>query len=247
MAHRLAVPVVLLLGCAASDRAPLAAPAPVPASTPSAVPVTAALGAPPTGWPSAVDGDARPVRAPSTTPVASRCVTPTPTRTGATQPDLVLEVTGPTHATATDLPAVSGKLRNVSRRRAHAIVLPGDGSEVGWRDPVISFTAFIDEGDGCWQVLPPAVVGRCGLFDPDWSDEIVALRPGTTRSIDPLWASPFFAWRPGKVRLFVHYAWTGGEATKSRGGGGISFDPRAMRREAPYELISNPIELEITG
>ncbi|MBX7078962.1 MAG: hypothetical protein K1X88_07220, partial [Nannocystaceae bacterium] len=203
-----------------------------------------------TGWPAAQAQGATEARAHARPPErrpAPRCVTPEPVRVGASQSDLRLRASGPARATASDLPAITASIENRSRKRSHAIVLPGDGSDASWRDPVVRFTAFIDEGDGCWQPLPPQAVGRCGMFDPDWSDEIATLRPGTTRSIDPLWAVPFFQWRAGTVRLFVHYEWTGGTAAKSAGVDSRSVDLGAMAKEAPYELISNPIEIVITG
>ncbi len=251
--ERCALALALALGaCAGKDVALATAQPGAPAPVPTVAPAQAQTQAPVSGWPAAQpDGEPRSPGRELARPVsprpASRCVTPTATRTGAAQSDLLLRASGPASASAADLPAVTASIENRSRKRSHAIVLPGDGSDAGWRDPVIHFTAFIDEGDGCWQPLPPKPVGRCGMFDPDWSDEIETVRPGTTRSIDPLWAWPFFQWRKGTVRLFVHYQWTGGTAAKSAGVGSRSVDLGAMAKEAPYELVSNPIDIVITG
>lgn len=244
--------------CACAGASPAGSPlaGPVPPSpaeaTPAPIPVTETTTPPPTGWPSAAAQTATappsrarrtPERAPERQP-AGGCVRPDAAPTGGAQPDLDLRLAGPERMTSTDHPTLSATLRNVSRSRNHHIVLSGDGSDAGWRDPVISFSAFIDEGDGCWRVLERQAIGRCGLFDPDWTDEVVELRAGAKRSLDPLWGFPAFAWRPGKVRLFLHYSWTGGAASK---GGATSVDLGRMAREKPYELVSNPIEFVVTG
>ncbi|HWB77193.1 MAG TPA: hypothetical protein VG755_19640 [Nannocystaceae bacterium] len=243
---------MVLFGCAAADAGPIA-----PDREPPAAPTTPVVVHESTGWPSASNAEREQTRADFERVAAERerlerggattCVTPNATRTGDAQPDLRLELTGPSSMAKSDFPELKGTIRNVSKKRAHAIVMPGDGSDAGWRDPVIAFTAFIDEGDGCWKPLPRAAVGRCGLFDPDWSDEIVSVKAGTSRAIDPLWAWPHFEWKKGKVRLFVHYTWTGGEAEKGRSGGTRSVDLGAMAKEKPFELVSNALELEITA
>jgi hypothetical protein len=249
MRIRLALASALVLGCASAETQAPAAPTRFAASGPTVVAaqVEPAKNAS-AGWPSARDGSdaietpADDAPAPIT---AARCVTPDAIRGGDAQPDLRLEVRGPKTLAKGEFPELKGSIHNGSRRRAHAIVLPGDGSDAGWRDPVIAFTAFIDEGDGCWKPLARAATGRCGLFDADWSDEIVTVAAGTTRSLDPMWSFPAFEWRKGNVRLFVHYTWTGG--TASKGGGSSSVDLGAMAKERPYELVSNAIEIRVTG
>jgi hypothetical protein len=114
---------------------------------------------------------------------------------------------------------------------------------VGWRDPVITFTAFIDDGDGCWRPLPRAQISRCGVFDRVWQDEIVRVAAGKTQALGALWADPFFEWRKGTVRLFLHYAWTAGAANK--GNVTTSVDLAGMAKEAPYEIVSDPIEIVV--
>ena len=56
-------------------------------------------------------------------------------------------------------------LVNGSRRYAYPVVEPGDGSEVGWRQPHIYFTATLTAPDGATTAVPAARYGRCGLFD----------------------------------------------------------------------------------
>jgi hypothetical protein len=238
---------LLALAACAANRAPLAVPSPaIAAPTPTSTAVTQAPA--PAGWPSAQNATAtgRP------TPIAGGgCVDPIARASGDPQRDLELKLSGPRTLRAGEFPQLSAQLKNVSRSRAHHIVLPSDGSDAGWRDPVISFTAFIDEGDGCWKPLERVPLMRCGLFDVKWEDDVVKLAAGSKRVIDPLWGFPSFQWRTGKVRLFLHYAWTGGAASK---GGTQSVDPAsspsglgAMAREKPYELVSNAIELEVTA
>lgn len=264
MRSRLVVSACVLasaaIGCARPDRAVSSPLQPAPTNAVVVEPAVTAAAAVPNGWPSAGGTDhaapAEPRRGPDQrrskptrdrakpTPDEGRCVTPTPTVTGDPQPDLQLRISGPKTMALTDLPTIEATLKN-SSRRAHSIVTPGDGSDAGWRDPVITFSAFIDEGDGCWRPLPRAVVGRCGLFDHVWQDEIVRLGPGKTQALGPLWAHPFFEWRKGTVRLFVHYAWTGGAASK--GSATTSVDLAGMAKEAPYELVSPALEIVVTG
>jgi hypothetical protein len=241
------VGLLALAGCAAKA-APLAAPSPaIPAPAPTVERPTE--GVPPSGWPSAQNatpGRPAPVVARPSGGRGSGCVDPVALASGDPQRDLELKLSGPRTLKAGEHPQLSAQLKNVSRSRAHHIVLPSDGSDAGWRDPVISFTAFIDEGDGCWKPLERAQVFRCGLFDVDWEDYVVKLAAGSKRVIDPLWGFPSFQWRKGTVKLFLHYAWTGGAASK---GATQSVDPSslgAMAREKPYELVSNAIELEVT-
>lgn len=266
MRPRLVVSACVLataIGCSRQGNAGAAPLSPEPTRATIVEPAVTAAAAAPQGWPSATVSDAGTVPNAGTVSDAAapaqpkrinaargktagggRCVTPSPTVAGDPQPDLQLRATGPRTMTLTEFPTIEGTIANVSRR-AHSIVTPGDGSDAGWRDPVITFTAFIDEGDGCWQPLPRAAVGRCGLFDHEWRDEIVRVAAGKTKKLGPLWAHPFFEWRKGTVRLFVHYAWTGGEASK--GSATTSVDLAGMAKEAPYELVSAPIEIVVTG
>jgi hypothetical protein len=234
------------LGCAVEGAALAGPTAPGAAATPQIAAATSP--ASPAGWPSAQDATrpGRPTPVADPTP-SGGCVRPIATASGDPQRDLELKLSGPRTLKAGEHPQLSAQLRNVSRSRAHHVVLPSDGSDAGWRDPVISFSAFVDEGDGCWKPLARVPVLRCGLFDANWTDDVVRLTAGQKRVIDPLWGFPSFQWRAGTVRLFLHYTWTGGAASK--GGATQSIDPTlnlgAMSREAPYELVSNAIEFEV--
>ncbi len=58
------------------------------------------------------------------------------------------------------------------------LVVPGDGSEAGWRTPVLSWVAKkngkpVAERDG----------GRCGMMNPIKEDEVFTLAPGERKTI----------------------------------------------------------------
>jgi hypothetical protein len=66
------------------------------------------------------------------------------------------------------------------------LVLPGDGSEVGWRTPIVT-----------WQVWTPAGApvtlshsGRCGNINALRPDEIFTLRPGERHDLGDWFGSP---------------------------------------------------------
>ncbi len=137
---------------------------------------------------------------------------------------------------------VAVSIRNGSTSQHHPAVLSGDGSEMGWREPHVWYSGFVDAGDGCWQPLEPRRTGRCGMFDEDWRDEVVTLAPGQSEPLQWL-ASPANALAmevTGRVRLYAHYAYRAG--TKTRG---ETADLGAMEGIEAFELVSNPIEFEL--
>src|SRR5688572_14865014 len=77
--------------------------------------------------------------------------------------DLKLEITAPADRTlmAGTKPAIGLKVVNTSRTTLHHVVMPGDGSELGWREPYVYFTATYDSGDGKSVDLPNEAYGRC--------------------------------------------------------------------------------------
>jgi hypothetical protein len=77
------------------------------------------------------------------------------------------------------------------------IVLPGDGSEVGWRTPVVTWSATTPKG----KPVAPKEVMRCGMMNRIEASEIVTLAPGASRVIDGWIPSPPFAPGTYDVRL----------------------------------------------
>jgi len=138
-------------------------------------------------------------------------------------------------------------LKNTSNERIYPVVKPGDGSEVGWREPHVFYTAWIDKGDGDWQEVPKAEIGRCGLFNAQWQKDVVELWPGKSIELKQWLVSPQRALElqePGRVRLHVHYRYRGGLVGKDPKTG-KTFDTGKMRGMPPFELVSKPVEFDL--
>lgn len=138
-------------------------------------------------------------------------------------------------------------LKNTSNERIYPVVKPGEGSEVGWREPHVFYTAWIDTGDGDWYKVPNARLARCGVFDAQWQNDVVELWPGKSIELKEWLTPPEMALElqePGKVRLHVHYRYRGGVAGKDPKTG-KTFDTGKMRGMPPFELVSKPVEFEV--
>lgn len=133
---------------------------------------------------------------------------------------------------------------NSSRQTSIPVVLPGDGSEVGWREPYIYFTATIRNADGFETDVLPERYGRCKLFDWRWPQSAVLLPPREGHYLE--------VWRPllefqeaGRVRLIAHYNYSAGTGRGSRVSA-FGRDRLGMMKDVPqFELVSNPIEFEV--
>ncbi len=139
------------------------------------------------------------------------------------------------------------RIRNVGTS-TRKVVLPSDGSEAGWREPHVWFTAYVQEpGSACAREVPPRPILRCGLFDADWHDEVIDLAPGDARTLEwlgnPAYSLDLAAMPEGTVTLFLHYAYTAGGA--SQRGEQDPADLGPMRGEAAFEVVSNPIVMEL--
>jgi hypothetical protein len=137
------------------------------------------------------------------------------------------------------------RLRNRSRSRTHLVVAPGDGSEVGWREPHLFFTAEIEDAAGNWRPVDPGGYGRCGLYDFEWEKSITALKPRETLDLGPWIPAPnvmLDLGLPGRVRLRAHYAYRAGAANK---GGSVTTPPPAMTGVPSFEIVSRPVEIRI--
>jgi hypothetical protein len=125
------------------------------------------------------------------------------------------------------------------------LVQPGDGSECGWRTPIIG-----------WSILPanedkathpdgmPKLVGlvRCGNRNPLSPKELFVLRPGETKALNE-WVG-LFSPLEGKQRLVFYYQ--NDPAVKWKGLSGD--DPTVLARVKdtfPCLLKSNEITLTI--
>ena len=139
---------------------------------------------------------------------------------------------------------VQASVHNDSSTTRHAFVLPGDGSEVGWREPTVSFSVLAQSADGCWWPPPQTAHLRCGVYDPDWTQDVVVLGPGEERIIEELWGDHMLYFdEPGRVQLRMHVLWNAGRTAKG--------EPVRSSRSTPmagvpaFELTSNMVEVTV--
>jgi len=150
--------------------------------------------------------------------------------------DLRLEVklVSPTKVKRGEPIRVEVTLRNVSKKNTRKIVKPGDGSESGWREPHIFFSA--QHGD---TKIDANGIGRCGVFDDNWHKDTMELKPGASITIHE-WLAPapalFRFEKDGAYKLFVHYRYMGGK------------DAAGPMGDIPaFEVVSQPVEIEVAG
>lgn len=170
------------------------------------------------------------------------------------QHDLVLEAS--LVGDATILPgqqiAVKARLVNRSKDAVYPAIKPGDGSECGWREPYVFYTAERKNDAGEWKPATKTRYGRCGLFDHNWQKDVVELKPGESIEIKDWLPTPSFMFeiqQAGQWRLRVHYRYSGGAAVK--GGKGLADDsgedatPESLKGIPTFELTSAPIEMKL--
>ena len=124
------------------------------------------------------------------------------------------------------------------------VVKPGDGSEVGWREPWIFYSGTRTAPDGTTHEVPSALWGRCGLFDGDWVKDIVTLRPGEALDVHTWIAEPSRALaldEAGVVTMRMHYTFLSAKNSRTP----APVGPHRMSGVAPFEVVSNPLTLTI--
>ena len=138
--------------------------------------------------------------------------------------------------------------------RARAVVMPGDGSSVGWREPYVRWTVERETAPGVWQTLPDAPYSRCGNYDPVWQKDVMLLAPGQSRLLDNMIAVEGRAdiGAPGRYRARAHYEYRAGFGTRGFSDlviVGVSDDPPASARliegVPAFEVVSDPYEFRI--
>lgn len=179
----------------------------------------------------------------------SALVPPLPLLAAAAPEGLRLEarVESTTTVAVGDPILVAVTLVNGSASKTHPVVRPGDGSEVGWREPHVFWTVTRVAADGKETPAEGGPIGRCGLFEPDWTKDVTRLAPGESMAIE--WMMPvshvFDLQDEGLVRIVAHYAWRGGKEGKGLPGAEAPKDLGEMAGVAPYELKSNPVDVRI--
>jgi hypothetical protein len=153
-----------------------------------------------------------------------------------------VELKSPKVIEAGTRPWVATALVNESKTAAHPVVRPGDGSEVGWREPHVYWTATLDRGDGKPVPVSAPDYGRCGLFAAGWPADARLLRPGDRVSL-PEGPLPDFQ-QPRRVRLRAHYAYQagGGQNSRSR----VPPDQLGLMAGVPaFAVASDPVEFDV--
>lgn len=159
-------------------------------------------------------------------------------------PGLVLrvEMLTPSVLMAGQSPGFKIALANGSAVVSYRVVKPGDGSEVGWRDPYIHWTGEIDLGDGEFVPLTKVELGRCGLMNRYGDEDVIRLAPGEEL---PLHFTPSFEFQQaGKVRLYAHYEYHAGQRPRHAKKSNPVVLP-SMNGVAPFTVTSPPVEFDI--
>jgi hypothetical protein len=119
------------------------------------------------------------------------------------------------------------------------VVLPGDGSNCGWRTPVVRWRSGDDPAD------PLLVGGRCGNINSLRPEEVIDLAPGQRVELTEWMHWP----TPGGVR--THRIWVELENIPDLRWQGVTFrdhDPVAMQRirQSPsFKAVSNVVAVEV--
>jgi len=142
-------------------------------------------------------------------------------------------------------PHVALTLVNTSKANTYLVVKPGDGSECGWREPHVYFTAEQLSAQRKWEPLQRYGLSRCGLYDFDWPKDVVELKPGEKLAVTNNWIpNPDFRLQfSGKVRVTGHYDY---QAGKGKSGVVRAVENRGRMYDTPaFAIASNPVEFEV--
>jgi hypothetical protein len=140
-------------------------------------------------------------------------------------------------------PWVTVALVNTSNSVTHRVVQSGHGSEVGYREPHLYWTATIDCGDGKEVPIPKRRVGYCGtclMFASNWPKDAVLLKPGARLVLNSYPLLEFQ--RVGRVRLRAQYDYQGSRSS-------FQFTPEELGFMAgvpAHSLTSNSVEFDVT-
>ncbi|MEM7165724.1 MAG: hypothetical protein AAF581_09685 [Planctomycetota bacterium] len=100
---------------------------------------------------------------------------------------------------------VSAEIVNIGKV-AVTLVKPGDGSQDGWRTPLVGWSVLdAKDKDATHAKEPtPRKVARCGNINSLGKKSVFVLEPGKKQAIDDWRGSPTFA-KPGKYRVVFYY------------------------------------------
>jgi hypothetical protein len=114
------------------------------------------------------------------------------------------------------------------------LVEPGDGSDCGWRTPIIE-----------WSRIRRDPGGRCGNINPLELNEVFTLQPGSSRALNGWIGRPYLS-GPGRYRVSLRYT---NEPEKEMGGMPLGEHDasaiRAIRRSLAVTVVSNAVEIVV--
>lgn len=130
---------------------------------------------------------------------------------------------------------------------AVTLVVPADGSESGWRTPVIGWSAIpLNKKADKHPAEPPPFKGRdCGVVSAARREDIFTLGPGESREFSDWIFYPQFK-QAGKYRVVFYY-----NNDPSLRVGGLTPRPhdeeaiQRMSKSTPCSLMSNEIVVEV--
>jgi hypothetical protein len=142
-------------------------------------------------------------------------------------------------------PQIGLELVNTSKANTYLVVRPGDGSEIGVREPHVHFTAESRNVQGKWEPLPGFTHRECGLFDWDWPKDVVELKPGEKLLVANKWipTTDFHLQQPGRVRVVGPYEYRAG---RNKDGKPLGTENRGRMEGVPaFAVHSEPIEFDV--
>lgn len=169
---------------------------------------------------------------------------------GLSEPHKALElklILKGSHRIHCDQPIPVRKLLHNGSPQPVAIVKPGDGSEVGWREPKFYYTCEARVGPHKWVAVNRPKGGRCGNFDANWQKDVVTLGAGQETDLGEWLATPdnYFELSPGTYRISLHYHYRAGAFSKGGATRGPTSVPTALENVPEFHLTSLPVEVEI--
>ncbi len=144
-----------------------------------------------------------------------------------------------------ECPGLHVSFENVHPDTAFFMVKPGDGSMDGRREPTFRLEVEQQSVDGEWTAGPGQFTGGCGVYDANWLDEIIELKPGQRAEVGEWTYYPFGQWqRAGPHRVRLHYEFDARPAYASFGSDlNIGFGP--MTGYPAFTILSEYVEFEV--
>jgi hypothetical protein len=133
---------------------------------------------------------------------------------------------------------------NTPTTMTHRVVMVGDGSWEGRREPYVYFTGERETVDGRWVRAEPKRWSVCGLFAAYWQKDVVELKPGESLSLG--WAITHFDLQhSGRVRIIAHYEYM--SETRRNGQNNLPASDRGGMGACPaFHLASSPVTLTVS-